>query len=158
VKIDERDGVSPGFKFNDWEMRGVPLRIEIGPKDLAKNSVMLARRDRPGREGKSPASMDDIAGIVGSMLREIQAGMHANALAFREAHTSEPKDYAEFKTAVEIGFARSYWCGSANCEAKIKEETKATMRCIPLEQSAGEGKCIFCGESATEKGIFAKAY
>jgi prolyl-tRNA synthetase len=158
VKIDERDGVSPGFKFNDWEMRGVPLRIEIGPKDLAKNSVMLARRDRPGREGKSPASMDDIAGVVGNMLSEIQAGMHAKALAFREAHTMEPKDYAEFKTAVETGFARSYWCGSANCEAKIKEETKATMRCIPLEQSGGDGKCIFCGEAAKEKGIFAKAY
>lgn len=158
VKIDERDGVSPGFKFNDWEMRGVPLRIEIGPKDLAKNSVMLARRDRPGREGKSPASMDDIAGMVGNMLSEIQAGMHAKALAFRESRTSEPKDYTEFKTAVETGFARSYWCGSANCEAKIKEETKATMRCIPLEQSGGDGKCIFCGESAKEKGIFAKAY
>ncbi len=158
VKIDERDGVSPGFKFNDWEMRGVPLRIEIGPKDLAKNSVLLARRDRPGREGKSPASMDDIAGVVGNMLSEIQAGMHAKALAFRESRTSEPKDYAEFKTAVETGFARSYWCGSANCEAKIKEETKATMRCIPLEQSGGDGKCIFCGELAKEKGIFAKAY
>jgi prolyl-tRNA synthetase len=158
VKIDERDGVSPGFKFNDWEMRGVPLRIEIGPKDLAKNSVMLARRDRPGREGKSPASMDDIAGVVGNMLREIQAGMHAKALAFRESRTLEPKDYAEFKTAVETGFARSYWCGSANCEAKIKEETKATMRCIPLEQAGGDGKCIFCGEAAKEKGIFAKAY
>jgi prolyl-tRNA synthetase len=158
VKIDERDGVSPGFKFNDWEMRGVPLRIEIGPKDLAKNSVMLARRDRPGREGKSPASMDDIAGVVGGMLREIQAAMHAKALAFRESRTSEPKDYGEFKTAVETGFARSYWCGSANCEAKIKEETKATMRCIPLEQAAGQGKCIFCGEPAKEKGVFAKAY
>jgi prolyl-tRNA synthetase len=158
VKIDERDGVSPGFKFNDWEMRGVPLRIEIGPKDLAKNSVMLARRDRPGREGKSPASMDDIAGAAGSLLREIQDGMLAKALAFRESRTSEPKDYAEFKTVVETGFARSYWCGSANCEAKIKEETKATMRCIPLDQAGGEGKCIFCGESAKEKGIFAKAY
>jgi prolyl-tRNA synthetase len=158
VKIDERDGVSPGFKFNDWEMRGVPLRIEIGPKDLAKNSVMLARRDRPGREGKSPASMDDIAGAAGSLLREIQDGMLAKALAFRESRTSEPKDYAEFKTVVETGFARSYWCGSANCEAKIKEETKATMRCIPLDQADGEGKCIFCGDSAKEKGIFAKAY
>jgi prolyl-tRNA synthetase len=158
VKVDERDGVSPGFKFNDWEMRGVPLRIEIGPKDLAKNSVMLARRDRPGREGKSPASMDDIARAAGNMLREIQDGMLAKALAFRESRTSEPKDYAEFKTAVEAGFARSYWCGSAECEAKIKEETKATMRCIPLDQAAGEGKCIFCGKSAKEKGIFAKAY
>jgi prolyl-tRNA synthetase len=158
VKVDERDGVSPGFKFNDWEMRGVPLRIELGPKDLAKNSVMLARRDKPGREGKSPASMDDIAGIVGAMLREIQSALHDKALAFREAHTSEPANYAEFKTAVETGFARSFWCGSAECEAKIKEETKATMRCIPLDQTAGSGKCIFCGNAATEKGIFARAY
>jgi prolyl-tRNA synthetase len=158
VKVDERDGVSPGFKFNDWEMRGVPLRIELGPKDLAKNSVMLARRDRPGREGKAPASMDDIAGIVGSTLHEIQAAMLAKALAFRETHTSEPADYAEFKRAVETGFARSFWCGGAACEAKIKEETKATMRCIPLDQAAGEGKCIFCGATAAERGIFARAY
>jgi prolyl-tRNA synthetase len=158
VKVDERDGVSPGFKFNDWEMRGVPLRIELGPKDLAKNSVMLARRDRPGKEGKSPASMDDIAGIVGSTLREIQAALLAKATAFRDAHTFEPADYTEFKKAVETGFARSFWCGSAECEAKIKEETKATMRCIPMDQTAGSGKCIFCGNGSTEKGIFARAY
>jgi prolyl-tRNA synthetase len=158
VKLDERDGVSPGFKFNDWEMRGVPLRIELGPKDLAKNSVMLARRDKPGREGKSPASMDDIAGIVGSMLRDIQTALLVKATTFRDANTFEPMDYAEFKKVVETGFARAFWCGSAECEAKIKEETKATMRCIPLDQAAGSGKCIFCGNAATEKGIFARAY
>jgi prolyl-tRNA synthetase len=158
VKLDVRDGVSPGFKFNDWEMRGVPLRIELGPKDLAKNSVMLARRDRPGKEGKSIASMDDIAGIVGNTLLEIQSALHAKALAFREAHTFEPANYDDFKTIVETGFARSYWCGNAECEAKIKEETKATIRCIPLEQKGGSGTCIFCGKPATEKGIFARAY
>jgi len=158
VKVDERDGVSPGFKFNDWEMRGVPVRIEIGPKDLAKNSVMLARRDKPGREGKSPASLDDIAGIVGSLLHEIQGALYNKALAFREAHTIEPADYTEFKKVVETGFARAYWCGNADCEAKIKEETKATMRCIPLDQASGGGKCIFCGTASKEKGIFARAY
>jgi prolyl-tRNA synthetase len=158
VKVDERDGVSPGFKFNDWEMRGVPLRIEIGPKDLAKNSVMLARRDKPGREGKSPASMDEIAGFVGSTLHDIQRALHAKALAFRESRTADPKDYEEFKKAVESGFARSFWCGSADCEGKIKEETKATMRCIPLDQAAGDGKCIYCGKAAKERAIFAKAY
>jgi prolyl-tRNA synthetase len=158
VKIDEREGVSPGFKFNDWEMRGVPLRIELGPKDLAKNSVMLARRDRPGKEGKSIASMDDIAGIVGSTLMDIHKALYERALAFREAHTFEPADYEEFKKIVESGFARCYWCGNGDCEAKIKEETKATLRCIPLEQKSGAGKCIFCGKAAREQGIFAKAY
>ncbi|HEV3220338.1 MAG TPA: His/Gly/Thr/Pro-type tRNA ligase C-terminal domain-containing protein, partial [Candidatus Acidoferrales bacterium] len=158
VVTDERDGVSPGFKFNHWELRGVPVRIELGPKDLAANSAMLARRDRPGREGKSPASMDGIAASVGKLLEEIHASLHAKALAFREAHTREPKDYAEFKQAVESGFALAFWCGSAECEAKIKEETRATMRCIPLEQKGGEGKCIFCGKTAKERAIFGKAY
>jgi prolyl-tRNA synthetase len=158
VITDERDGFSPGFKFNHWELRGVPLRIELGPKDLATNSVMLARRDRPGREGKSPASMDGIAATVGKLLDEIHVSLHAKALAFREANTREPKDYTEFKQAVESGFALAFWCGSADCEAKIKEETRATMRCIPLEQKSGDGKCIYCGQFAKERAIFGKAY
>ncbi|HUK31886.1 MAG TPA: proline--tRNA ligase [Candidatus Acidoferrum sp.] len=162
VITDEREGFSPGFKFNHWELRGVPLRIELGPKDLAANSAMLARRDKPGREGKSPASMDGIASAVGKLLEEIHVSLHAKALAFREANTREPADYAEFKQAVEGGFALAFWCGSAECEAKIKEETKATMRCIPLEQkggpNSGNGKCVFCGNSAKERAIFGKAY
>jgi prolyl-tRNA synthetase len=158
VITDEREGQSPGFKFNDWEMRGVPLRIELGPKDLAKQSVMLARRDRPGREGKSPAAMAGIVEVVGTLLTEIQAALYQKALAFREAHTADAKTYDELKSAVETGFARSHWCGSAECEAKIKEETKATMRCIPLGQEAGEGICVYCGKPAKEKGIFGRAY
>jgi prolyl-tRNA synthetase len=158
VITDERDGFSPGFKFNHWELRGVPLRIELGPKDLAANSAMLARRDKPGREGKSPASMDGIAATVGKLLDEIHISLHAKALAFREANTREPKDYAEFKQAVESGFALAFWCGSADCEAKIKEETRATMRCIPLEQKSGDGRCIYCGKFAKEHAIFGKAY
>jgi prolyl-tRNA synthetase len=158
VITDEREGQSPGFKFNDWEMRGVPLRIELGPKDLAKQSVMLARRDRPGREGKSPAAMAGIVEVVGTLLTEIQAALYQKALAFREAHTADAKTYDELKSAVETGFARSHWCGSADCEAKIKEETKATMRCIPLGQEAGEGICVYCGKPAKEKGIFGRAY
>ncbi len=166
VITDERDGVSPGFKFNDWELRGVPLRIELGPKDLAKNSAMLARRDKPGREGKSPASMDGIAATVGKLLDEIHDSLHAKALAFREANTREPANYAEFKQAVESGFALAFWCGSADCEAKIKEETRATMRCIPLDQTIGQksgpkssdAKCVYCGNPAKERAIFGKAY
>jgi len=158
VKMDEREGQSPGFKFNDWEMRGVPLRMELGPKDVAKGTVVLARRDRPGKEGKAFVSQQGIAVIVGQTLTEIQQALFDRALAFRKANTAEPADFEEFKKAVEKGFAFSWWCGDAGCEASIKETTKATMRCIPLDQPGGSGKCIHCGKDAKEKGIFAKAY
>jgi prolyl-tRNA synthetase len=158
TKIDEREGMSPGFKFNDWEMRGVPLRIELGPKDVAKGSVVLARRDRPGKEGKSFVPQAGLADAVRTMLDEIQRALFDRALEFRKKNTVEPKDYGEFKSAVERGFALAYWCGDAECEAKIKEETKATMRCIPFEQSGEPGTCIFCGRASKSKAIFAKAY
>jgi prolyl-tRNA synthetase len=158
VKMDEREGMSPGFKFNDWEMRGVPLRLELGPKDVVKGSVVLARRDRPGKEGKIFVPQQGIAAAVSQMLAEIQQALYDRALAFRKANTAEPGDYGEFKKAVQKGFAFSWWCGGSDCEEKIKEETKATMRCIPLEQPGGSGKCVYCGQSAQEKAIFARAY
>jgi prolyl-tRNA synthetase len=158
VKLDEREGQSPGFKFNDWEMRGVPLRMEIGPKDVAKGSVVLARRDRPGKEGKSFVSQEGIAESVEQLLGAIQKALFDRALEFREAHTSEPKNLEEFRAAVEQGFARSYWCGDSKCEEQIKEVTKATLRCIPMEQSGGAGVCIFCGKPSNEVAIFGKAY
>ena len=158
VKTDEREGFSPGYKFNDWEMRGVPLRIEIGPRDVAKGTVVFARRDRPGKEGKSFVSRDNLAAAVEKMLVEVQTSLYERALAFRKANTVETDSYQEFKVAVEKGFAYSFWCGSAACEEKIKEETKATMRCIPLDQAAGPGRCVFCAQPAREKAIFAKAY
>jgi len=165
VKMDEREGMSPGFKFNDWEMRGVPLRMELGPKDVAKGTVVLARRDRPGKEGKSFVPQEGIAATVATALDEIQKALYERALAFREANTTEPADYEAFKKAVEKGFAFSWWCGGSDCEGKIKEETKATMRCIPLDQTlgvgraaGGTGKCVYCGQPAKEKAIFAKAY
>jgi prolyl-tRNA synthetase len=158
VKVDEREGQSPGFKFNDWEMRGVPLRMEIGPKDVAKGSVVLARRDRPGKEGKNFVSQEGIAESVAQQLASIQKALFDRALAFREAHTFEPKTVEEFRDSVEKGFARSYWCGDAKCEEEIKEATKATLRCIPLEQSKRAGVCIFCKKPSTELGIFGKAY
>jgi len=158
TKMDEREGVSPGFKFNDWEMRGVPLRLEIGPKDVAKDTVVLARRDKPGKEGKSFVPQEGLPSAVNKTLSEIQTALYERALAFREANTQDPKDYAEFKAAVETGFAFSFWCGRAKCEEQIKEETKATMRCIPLDQPGGEGRCICCGQPAKEKAIFGRAY
>ena len=158
VRTDEREGSSPGFKFNDWEMRGVPLRIEIGPKDIAKGTVVLARRDKPGKEGKSFIPQEGLAVAVASALVEIQKALLDRARAFRDANTKEPKDYQEFKAAVETGFASAHWCGVEQCETKIKEETKATVRCIPLDQSSGPGTCILCGQPSAEKGIFARAY
>jgi prolyl-tRNA synthetase len=162
VTLDERDGPSPGWKFNDWEMRGVPLRVELGPKDVAKQSAVLARRDRPGREGKVSASLADLPRNVETLLVEIQRSIHDKALAFRKSHTQDATNYEDLKHAVETGFAFSHWCGSADCEAKIKEETRATMRCIPLDQdnekSAHGGTCVYCGKPAAERAIFARAY
>ena len=158
VKIDEREAVTPGFKFNDWEMRGVPLRVEIGPKDLANGTVALARRDKPGKEGKSFVKQNGLVDAVNEALSSIQESLYQRALAFRDANTQDAQDYAQFRSVVEKGFARSYWCGRRECEAQIKEETKATTRCVPLEQTGGEGFCIRCGQPAEEKVLFARAY
>ena len=158
VTLDEREGNSPGWKFNDWEMRGVPLRVELGPKDVAKQAAILARRDRPGKEGKVSASLADLPTTIERLLAEIQQSLHDKALAFRKSNTHDTKTYDDLKKAVETGFAFSFWCGSADCEAKIKEETRATMRCIPLEQEGGSGNCVYCGQPSAARAIFARAY
>ncbi len=158
LHVDQREEVTPGFKFNDWEMRGVPLRIEIGPKDVEKGSVAMARRDIPGREGKSFVSRDNLDQTVGEMLKTIQTAMFDKALAFRKANTHDPKTYAELSEVVQNGWAFSWWCGKKECEAKVKDDTRASTRCIPTEQPGGEGHCIVCGEKATEKVIFARSY
>ncbi|MBI1795259.1 MAG: proline--tRNA ligase [Chloroflexi bacterium] len=158
LKMDDRDNVSSGFKFNDWEMRGVPVRVEIGPRDVEKGSVALARRDRPGKEGKSFVPQTNLAAAVSGLLVEIQSALLARATAFRDANIHEPKDYEELKQVVQDGWAFSYWCGSKECEARVKEDTKATTRNIPLDQPKGEARCIVCGEKAAQKVYFAKAY
>jgi prolyl-tRNA synthetase len=158
VKLDEREGQSPGWKFNDWEMRGVPVRVELGPKDVAKQSAVLARRDRPGREGKISVLLSDLPATAEKLLAEIQQAMFDKALGFRKSNTHDVANYEELKKAVENGFANASWCGSGECEAKIKEETRATMRCIPLEQQGTAGACVSCGKQAGEKAIFARAY
>ena len=159
LKVDEREGLTPGFKYNDWEMRGVPLRIEIGPKDVEKNSVALARRDVPGRDGKTFVSQENLADTVSEMLTSIQAALLARATAFRDANIHDPKDYAELTQVVQKGWAFSWWCESKACEAKVKEDTKAGTRCIPINgQPGGEGVCIVCGKPAKRKVYFAKLY
>jgi prolyl-tRNA synthetase len=134
------------------------LRVELGPKDIAKQAAVLARRDRPGREGKISASLADLPVTIEKLLAEIQQSLHDKALAFRKSNTHDAKTYEDLKKAVETGFAYSGWCGSADCEAKIKEETRATMRCIPLDQAASAGSCVACGKPAAERAIFARAY
>jgi prolyl-tRNA synthetase len=158
VQLDEREWLTPGYKFNEWELRGVPLRVEIGPREVTSGMVVLARRDKPGKEGKSVVAQEGLAGVIAETLAEMQQALYQRALAFRDAHTYHPKDYAEFRAVVEHGFARSYWCGNRTCEAHIKAETTATTRCIPFTQHGEHGQCIYCGQLATEQAIFAKSY
>ena len=158
IKVDDRTGITPGFKFNDWELRGVPVRLEIGPKDVANQSVTAARRDIPGRDGKIQIPFNNLQEEAGKLLTAIHNNLLEKATAFRDSHTHEPKDYQEFKEVIQNGWALSPWCGDADCEARIKEETKATTRCIPFNQEPFQGKCIACGKAANEKVIFAKAY
>ena len=158
VKMDDRDNVSSGFKFNDWEMRGVPVRVEIGPKDVDKGSVALARRDKPGREGKSFVPQTDLATTVSGLLTDIQASLLRRATEYRDANIHDVKTYDELKEVVKDGWAFAYWCESRECETKVKEETKATTRNIPFNQPDEEGTCVVCGKPSKRKVYFAKAY
>ena len=158
VKMDDREEVTPGFKYNDWELRGVPLRMEIGPKDIEKNSVALARRDVPGREGKIFVPQTGIVPTVQNLLVEIQAALLAKATAFRESHIFSPNNFEELTQVLQNGWALSNWCESSTCEAKVKEATKAATRCIPIDQPASTGACIVCGQPSKRKVIFGKAY
>jgi prolyl-tRNA synthetase len=157
VTLDARDTYTPGWKFAEWEMRGVPVRLEIGPKDLERSQVVLVRRDT--RE-KRFVPMDNLAAQVSSLLDGIQQALFDRALAFREEHTSRTTSYDEFKQIMEgrPGFVIAPWCGSAACEAEIKAETQATIRNLPLEPAAVSGVCIKCGSPATTEAWFAKAY
>ena len=158
VMLDDRDSQTPGWKFNEWEMRGVPLRLEIGPKDLEKSQVVLARRDT--RE-KSFVPMDGLGAHAEELLTTIQRALYDRAVKFREEHTSTADTYAEFKAIMEgrPGFVISPWCGSAACEASIKTETQATIRNVPFTSPPATGQpCIKCGAPATMHAWFAKSY
>ena len=158
VELDRREGVSPGWKFNDWEMRGVPLRVEIGPRDIANQNVMVARRDVPGREGKVLLPMAELEAQVPTLLEGVQTAIYEKAVAFRDSHTYDVSSYDELKEAVETGFARAWWAGDAEDEARIKDETRATVRCIPTDQPGGSGTCVYTGRPATEVAVFGKSY
>ena len=156
--VDDRHDHSPGWRFNEWELKGVPLRIEIGPRDLSNAQIVLARRDIPGKEGKTFVPITNAAEAVTQMLETIQVDMLKRATNFRDANTFEPTTYAAFKAFIEEGFAQAYWCGNAACEDKAREETQATIRCLPMEQPDGDGECIVCGKPAADIAVFARAY
>jgi prolyl-tRNA synthetase len=161
TKVDDRDEVNAGFKFHDWELRGVPLRIEIGPRDVAQNAVVLARRDMPGKDGKTfGVPVPGIAAAVQEMLDTIQAAMLSRATEFRDANTHTVRDYKEFKEVLEAqgGFIRVHWAGTGEDEDLIKQETKATIRCFPFDTPEGEGVCFYTGKRTDRVAIFARAY
>lgn len=158
AKLDAREEFTPGWKFNDWELRGVPLRIEVGPKDVARQGAVLARRDIPGRDGKLFIDVQELETVVTDTLANTQRALFDRALAFREEHTHRPTTYDEFREAVADGFALTWWCGKEECEKAISLDTKASNRCIPMAQPGGVGRCIYCGSEAYEQAIFGRAY
>jgi len=157
VEIDIRDGYTPGWKFNEWEMRGVPLRLEIGPKDMKQGQVMLVRRDTGE---KVAVKEEQLAETVKELLDNIQENLFTRAKKFLKENIRDTSDYNEFKKIIEKqrGLIKTYWCGSKDCEDKIKEETKASIRCIPFEQEKASGKCIYCGKESSTLVYFARAY
>lgn len=156
VKLDDSDK-TPGFKFSECEMRGVPLRLEIGPKDIENNQCILVRRDTGE---KIVSSLENIEKEVVSLLEEIQNDMFKRALEHREAHTYEADTMEEFTEIVENkpGFVKALWCGDRECEDKIKELTQATSRCMPLNGQGKEGKCVCCSKPATKMVYWGRAY
>ena len=156
VKVDDSDK-SPGWKFSEQEMRGIPVRIEIGPKDIEANQAVIVRRDT--RE-KTVVSLDELETKLAEILDTMQSEMLERARTHRDTHTCEAKTYEEFKTAIKEkpGFVKAMWCGDRECEEKIKEDTTATSRCMPFEQEQITDTCICCGKPAKTMVYWGKAY
>jgi prolyl-tRNA synthetase len=157
VKYDDRTTQKPGFKFAEWELKGVPVRIAVGPKDLENGTFEVARRDTLTKE---IISKDAIVTYVNDLLAQIQSELFEKALNYRETHITEVNSFEEFKTVLETkgGFVSAHWDGTAATEEKIKDLTKATIRCIPLDRAEEAGSCVFTGGSSVGRVLFAKAY
>jgi prolyl-tRNA synthetase len=157
MHLDDREDVRPGFKFNDWELRGVPVRIEIGPRDLDAEQVTVVPR-LTGE--KVQVALGGLSQHVSEALDQTQRGLLDDARTFRDEHTFHPKDMNEMAALLEDpgGFMIASWCGKEECEAKVKAETKATIRYLPLEQKDPGGPCIVCGDPGTEEAAWALAY
>ncbi|WP_396211264.1 proline--tRNA ligase [Flavobacterium sp.] len=157
VKFDNRTTQKPGFKFAEWELKGVPVRIAIGPKDLENGTFEVARRDTLSKE---VVSKDGIVAYINDLLDTIQADLFDKALNYRDTHITEVNSFEEFKDVLEnkTGFISAHWDGTSETEEKIKDLTKATIRCIPLDRNNEEGACVFSGAKSTGRVLFAKAY
>lgn len=157
-KVDDRDYVTLGFKANEWEVRGVPVRIEVGPKDIEKNSVAISRRDIPGKAGKTFREQAGLTEHIVGLLDDIQKALYDRALAFRESRTFTAGTYEEFKERVAEGFVRVYFDGDGADEDTIQNETKSTVRVIPFDQPDAEGVCFFTGRKTKRIAVFARSY
>jgi len=157
VNLDDREEYSPGWKFNDWEMKGTPVRIEVGPKDLDKGHVVMVRRDTGEKEF---VNREEVPARLKELLVQIQKDMLERAIEFRKANTRIGDDYEEFKRLMETerGLYLAPWCGEDACEEKVKNETKATIRCLPFDTDVPGEKCFACGEKAVAAAYFARAY
>lgn len=156
VKYDDADNKRPGFKFADYELKGVPVRLVIGPKDLEENTAEVMRRDTLGKE---TVSLDGIVDYVANLLEDIQNNIYTKARNFRDSHIFEANSYDEFKELIEKGgFILAHWDGTTETEERVKEETKATIRCIPLDGDTTPGTCIFTGKPSERRVIFARNY
>lgn len=156
VKYDDSDNKRPGFKFADYELKGVPVRLVIGPKDLEGNTAEVMRRDTLGKE---TVSLDGIVDYVANLLEDIQNNIYTKARNFRDSHIFEANSYDEFKELIEKGgFVLAHWDGTTETEERVKEETKATIRCIPLDGDTTPGTCIFTGKPSERRVIFARNY
>lgn len=157
VKVDKDEEHTPGWKFNEWELKGVPVRIEIGPKEVEKQEIFVARRDL---RVKKAYKKDNMISNLKNLLSEIQKNLFEKALKFREENTHEVDSFEKFKEIMDTkrGFIKASWCGDGNCELKIKELTGATIRNLPLDWKEEEGRCILCGRETKIKALFAKAY
>ncbi len=157
VKIDDRENYSPGWKFNQYELLGIPLRLELGPKDVENESVFASRRDTGE---KFPIKWNELDTKVPMLMEDIQKNLYDQAFKLREDNTFVIDDYAEFKEHNKNigGFYSMHWCGSGECEIKVQDETKATIRLIPLDAENENGSCIYCGKKSDKRVIFAKAY
>jgi prolyl-tRNA synthetase len=157
VKFDNRTTQKPGFKFAEWELKGVPVRIAVGPKDLENKTFEIARRDTLTKE---VIAQDGVVSYISDLLETIQNELFSRALTYRDTHVTEVQNFEEFKNVLETkaGFVSAHWDGTAETEDKIKELTKATIRCIPINNNLDEGKCILTGSKSTQRVLFAKAY
>ncbi|MGE3808785.1 MAG: proline--tRNA ligase [Gemmataceae bacterium] len=161
VRVDDREQYQPGHKFNEWEVKGVPIRIELGPKDLEKNAFVLARRDVPGKEGKEfGVPLEKGPARIIEVLKDMQAKLFEKARKHRDANTHHVDSYDELKKRIDEpgGFFWAHWDGTRESEDKIAAETKATIRCIPFNRDKETGKCIVSGQPSEGRVVFAKAY